>query len=154
MLKETLRDFVHQTNKSNLRIPDQFEFNGINTGLNKEDKHIDESNSIMEANSTADYTEDNIEFHLDENMMNFLTLSIQHKIELKNDKKCENIIENNKKLLESNISRFHERYDDAKLLYGEASSRILAMETALQTSTERHIDKAKPSYWPNIPIKL
>ena len=104
--------------------------------------------------------EDSIEFQLNEDMMAFLAQSMKHKIELKNQRESENsnyecISENMEStLIEGGQVWFQKRNEDAKLLYGEASSKILAMETALQTTVDRHKSKAKPQYWPNIPLKL
>lgn len=113
---------------------------------------------IESDNDDENNEDENLEFHLDENMMDFLAQSIRHKIELKNKKESEEIAEENKESseekAEGGLVWVHKRNEDAKLLYGPASPRILAMETALKTTIERHLDKAKPQYWPNIPLKL
>lgn len=100
---------------------------------------------------------ENLEFHVDEEMMSFLEQSMRHKFELRKLKELET--RSKKREEEENISIqggaawMHARNSNAKLLYGEASPTILAMETALQTTVDRHKDKAKPQYWPIIPLK-
>jgi len=145
VLKETIRGLMHNQNGNNQTLPE--------TNPNKEQDHEE----------TVDYEEENcgdenLEFHLNEDMMNFLAKSIRHKIELKNQRENEASDEKNQQdgnpLLENMLEKSKKRSEDAKLLYGEASTKILAMETALQTSIDRHIDKAKPQYWPNIPLNL
>lgn len=103
-------------------------------------------------------TDDTLEFQMNEDMMNFLAQSIQHKIELKNKKNRE-LIDCDKDMDFEEAGLNHTSFvrksnGDAKLLYGGSTSRILAMETALLTSIEKHIDRSKPQYWPNIPLKL
>ncbi|CAD1476507.1 unnamed protein product [Heterotrigona itama] len=101
---------------------------------------------------------ENLEFHVDEEMMSFLEQSMRHKFELKKLRDSE-ILTKKREEEEENISIqggatwMHARNSNAKLLYGEASPTILAMETALQTTVDRHRDKAKPQYWPIIPLK-
>lgn len=114
------------------------------------------SQEVLSENEEFVSNEDDLEFHVDEDMMNFLEQSIRHKMELK--QKRESAIQEDK------LKESHEfegatgwltaRNDGAKLLYGNASSKILAMETALQTTLDRHKDRTKPQYWPNIPLKL
>jgi hypothetical protein len=97
---------------------------------------------------------DDIEFHLNENMMDFITQSIKHKIELKNQNEIVDIRNKIKEIRKEKFNRIYQRNKDAKLLYGNGSSRVLAMEAALDSTIERHIDKTKPQYWPNIPLKF
>lgn len=51
-----------------------------------------------------------------------------------------------------NFPEHKSRSDELKKLYGENSPKILGMETALQLNYERHLEKSKASYWPNIPL--
>ncbi|XP_011502740.1 PREDICTED: gem-associated protein 8-like [Ceratosolen solmsi marchali] len=109
-------------------------------------------NKKLENESVLD---ENIEFHLNEDMMYFLTQSIKHKIELKKKKEITEINRKNiEELKEGKFDWINRKNEDAKLLYGKASSTVLAMETALEATIERHIDKTKPQYWPNIPLRL
>lgn len=99
---------------------------------------------------------ENLEFHIDEEMMSFLEQSMRHKFELKKLKESETCIKKRKEEeenIQGGATWMHARNSNAKLLYGEASPTILAMETALQTTVDRHRDKAKPQYWPIIPLK-
>ncbi|XP_003486694.1 gem-associated protein 8-like [Bombus vosnesenskii] len=99
---------------------------------------------------------ENLEFHIDEEMMSFLEQSMRHKFELKKLRESETCIKKRKEeeeTIQGGATWMHARNSNAKLLYGEASPTILAMETALQTTVDRHRDKAKPQYWPIIPLK-
>ncbi|XP_015113175.1 gem-associated protein 8 [Diachasma alloeum] len=101
--------------------------------------------------------EGNLEFHVDEDMLNFLEQSIRHKMELKKSRESEKFgsgvnDENDCPLVFREIQD-HEKLENAQELYGSAASRIIAMETALQVTVDRHKDRAKPRYWPNIPLK-
>lgn len=117
----------------------------------------DNIESPLEDDKSEFHKDDNLEFHLDEDMMSFLAQSARHKRELYNKKKClenTNVTGNENDPLEGTLAWVKKRSADAELLYGQASSKILAMETALQTTIERHSDKVKPQYWPNIPLKF
>lgn len=107
-----------------------------------------------------------LEFQINEELMSFLEQSARHKMELR--EKREGIATNSTGMRESDdatgsggealiveggAAAMRLKSKGAKLLYGEASSRILAMEAALQATVDRHKDKAKPQYWPNIPLK-
>uniref|UniRef100_A0A0P4WAP2 Gem-associated protein 8 n=2 Tax=Scylla olivacea TaxID=85551 RepID=A0A0P4WAP2_SCYOL len=46
------------------------------------------------------------------------------------------------------------RSREMQQLYGQASAKIQAMETALQLSFDRNATLHQPNYWPNIPITL
>lgn len=100
---------------------------------------------------------ENLEFHVNEDMMNFLEQSMRHKIELQKKRESESFSkeesEDQNENVQGGAAWMQARNKNAKLLYGEASPTILAMETALQTTVDRHKDKAKPQYWPIIPLK-
>lgn len=46
------------------------------------------------------------------------------------------------------------RVAEMKKLYGKDSSKILAMEAAMQLTFDRNCDLKQPKYWPVIPLKL
>ncbi|XP_003425220.1 uncharacterized protein F10E9.5 [Nasonia vitripennis] len=146
VLKETIRNLTNNQNYSHNLVG--------SSQIHQQDEAANEELNDGNENNA----DDNLEFQLNEDMMNFLAQSIRHKIELKNKKESEEAAEQSEKSDEEPIKHglawIRKRNDCAKLLYGEASARVLAMETALQTTIERHIDKAKPQYWPNIPLKL
>ncbi|KAK0175465.1 hypothetical protein PV327_009213 [Microctonus hyperodae] len=129
--------------------------NTQNRNHTDEDEDIYEYDAVDEENLEED--DQNLEFHVDEEMMKFLEQSIRHKMELKRIRKCEDdkLINDQKNSIniESGEAIINQRINDAKLLYGAASLRILAMETAVQASIDQHKDRAKPHYWPNIPLK-
>ncbi|XP_076296296.1 uncharacterized protein LOC143216783 isoform X1 [Lasioglossum baleicum] len=117
-----------------------------------EDRQVEEE---TETKSMED--NENLEFHVNEDMMNFLEQSIRHKIELKKKREAESSAEREERdeseCIQGGAAWVTARNTNAKLLYGEASPTILAMETALQTTVDRHKDKAKPQLWPIIPLK-
>ncbi|CAL7934653.1 unnamed protein product [Xylocopa violacea] len=115
-------------------------------------------NVEQEHEEASDDETENLEFQVNEDMMSFLEQSIRHKIELRKKRESELCADKVKEeeqdsVIQGGAAWMHTRNKDAKLLYGEASPTILAMETALQTTVDRHKDKAKPQYWPVIPLK-
>ncbi|KAM6143987.1 gem-associated protein 8 [Erethizon dorsatum] len=46
------------------------------------------------------------------------------------------------------------RQAEMKRLYGDSAAKILAMETAVQLSFDKHCDRKQPKYWPVIPLKF
>ncbi|EHA99510.1 Gem-associated protein 8 [Heterocephalus glaber] len=46
------------------------------------------------------------------------------------------------------------RQAEMKCLYGVSAPKILAMETAVQLSFDKHCDRKQPKYWPVIPLKF
>lgn len=114
-------------------------------------------NNLEEATSNEEI--ENFEFHVNEEMMSFLEQSMRHKYELQKLKESEISMKKEKEdeenmNIQGGAAWMQTRNTNAELLYGEASPTILAMETALQTTVDRHKDKAKPQYWPVIPLKL
>ncbi|XP_054003040.1 uncharacterized protein F10E9.5-like [Hylaeus anthracinus] len=112
---------------------------------------------VEDGASTTEENE-NLEFHVNEDMMSFLEQSIRHKIELKKKREAESSVkkeeeEDENACIQGGAAWMNAKNNNAKLLYGNASSTILAMETALQTTIDRHKDIAKPQYWPVIPLK-
>ncbi|XP_076765828.1 uncharacterized protein LOC143432812 [Xylocopa sonorina] len=115
-------------------------------------------NTKQEHEEISDEETENLEFQVNEDMMSFLEQSLRHKIELRKKRESELRTDKTKDGEQDSVFQggavwMHARSNDAKLLYGEASPTILAMETALQTTVDRHKDKAKPQYWPVIPLK-
>ena len=115
------------------------------------DRDVEEEEDVGDAESAEE--NENLEFHVNEDMMSFLEQSIRHKIELKKKREAESLAKDEEECIQGGAAWMHARNNNAKLLYGESSPTILAMETALQTSVDRHKDKAKPQYWPIIPLK-
>lgn len=101
---------------------------------------------------------DRLEFQVNEDMMKFFEQSIRHKLEMKKKRDDESAMEKAEleqdTSIEGGAAWMQAKIQGAKLLYGVASPRILAMETALQATIDRHKDRAKPQYWPNIPLNL
>lgn len=142
LLKDTIRKLVSKGGQHN--ISELIQNVGEGSSTNKEP-------SIYSGSKESD--DDSFEFQLDEDMMAFLTQSLKHKIELKNKKESENK-DREANFFNSEPGWYEKRNEEATLLYGVASPKILAMEAAHQASMQRHIDKCKPQYWPNIPLKL
>ncbi|KAK2579534.1 hypothetical protein KPH14_010836 [Odynerus spinipes] len=114
------------------------------------------NNNFQDDDEKNDFKgEEDLEFHVDADMMTFLEQSIRHKMELKQKRELELAVskEENVAPLEGGAAWARARNEEAKLLYGDASPTILAMETALQATVDRHKDKSKPQYWPNIPLR-
>lgn len=62
---------------------------------------------------------------------------------------------NNRRTIEPPTERPDERRQaEMKRLYGNSAAKILAMETAVQLSFDKHCDRKHPKYWPVIPLKF
>ncbi|XP_076673083.1 uncharacterized protein LOC143371615 [Andrena cerasifolii] len=120
-------------------------------GQDYKDRDVEEEEDVGDAESAEE--NESLEFHVNEDMMSFLEQSIRHKIELKKKREAESLAKDEEECIQGGAAWMQARKNNAKLLYGESSPTILAMETALQTSVDRHKDKAKPQYWPIIPLK-
>ncbi|GAB1863243.1 Gem-associated protein 8 [Camponotus japonicus] len=125
------------------------------------------------------YTEFNsnigdVEFNVNEDMLKFFEISERHKRELKQTCKSKEIKKENsleeipiiddaemykkKNFVEDipiidDAEKICMRKQEADLLYGDDSFKILAMETALETATNKYKDIMNPQYWPNMPLK-
>ncbi|XP_076239380.1 uncharacterized protein LOC143182320 [Calliopsis andreniformis] len=147
MLREKLRSLACQNTQQSFASTQNNQVYGNQAAEEEED----EPGSHEES--------ENLEFHVNEDMMSFLEQSIRHKIELKKKQEAESLgkegekEENEDACIQGGAKWMQTRNKNAKLLYGNASPTILAMETALQASVDRHKDKAKPQYWPIIPLK-
>ncbi|KFO19270.1 gem-associated protein 8 isoform X2 [Fukomys damarensis] len=62
---------------------------------------------------------------------------------------------NNRRTVKAPTERPGElRQAEMKRLYGDGAPKILAMETAVQLSFDKHCDRKHPKYWPVIPLKF
>ncbi|XP_005409242.1 PREDICTED: gem-associated protein 8 [Chinchilla lanigera] len=62
---------------------------------------------------------------------------------------------NNRRTAEPPTERPGERRQaEMKRLYGDSAAKIMAMETAVQLSFDKHCDRKQPKYWPVIPLKF
>ncbi|XP_048507040.1 gem-associated protein 8-like [Athalia rosae] len=115
-----------------------------------------EDNDYKDEERNSD--DENLEFQVNEEMMKFFEQSIRHKMEMKEKRDTETANERaalqEQIPIEGGAAWMEAKTEAAKLLYGVASPRILAMETALQATMDRYKDRAKPQYWPNIPLNL
>ncbi|KAL0102001.1 hypothetical protein PUN28_018514 [Cardiocondyla obscurior] len=123
-----------------------------------ENNSNDESNTRVDDNAGLETNNEDLEFNVTEDVLNFFETSERHKRELREKRKFniaaeENILEGTTSFV-SAAERARVRKEEADLLYGEAGSKILAMETALQSTVERYEDSANSQYWPNIPLNL
>lgn len=146
ILRNKIRSLIGQSNKqTNNKKTFKRQQNSCKKDNNFQDNHKDESKNDQD-----------LEFHVDEDMMTFLEQSLRHKMELKQKREQELAASKKESIVpvEGGAAWAHTRSKEAKLLYGDASPTILAMETALQATIERHKDKSKPQYWPNIPLRL
>ncbi|XP_049940586.1 gem-associated protein 8-like [Schistocerca serialis cubense] len=115
---------------------------------------------------TAEETEDyKFEFQLTEEMLDFFEHSMKHRMERdklraakeqKKEKEPDGKSEDDDNLdtVPPKNPVGQQRIEEMKLLYGKAAPMIMGMETALQLSFDRNVDKLQPRMWPNIPLKL
>lgn len=106
----------------------------------------------------AEHDTDNedLEFNLTEDVLNFFETSERHKRKMRQKNRSNKTVdEDNSEGIPfvSAAEKDRMRNEEAKLLYGDLSSQILAIETALQNKIERFEDTTNPQYWPNIPLK-
>lgn len=146
---------IFQSSEHNV-IPQQSPKNYQSKGENKNRREERLHNVEQELPEDEEHSDhDSLEFQVNEGMMDFLQQSIKHKMELKQQREEEEALEMEENLFpQVRITSLKERTENAKLLYGEASPRILGMETALQATIDGHKDKTRPNYWPNLPLKL
>ncbi|KAL0266310.1 UNVERIFIED_CONTAM: hypothetical protein PYX00_008894 [Menopon gallinae] len=96
---------------------------------------------------------DDMTFEMSEEMMKFFEQSIRHKLEMKKLKELKEVEEIAKEVTDLQDAHI-ERDREMKMLYGDGSSMIIGMETAVQLSYDKHCDMKSPKYWPNIPFNL
>nr|CAD7399180.1 unnamed protein product [Timema poppensis] len=91
-----------------------------------------------EASEDSEIDEENLNFEVDEGMMEFLKKSLQFKLE------------QTAVPLQEQVGL--KRQQEAKAMYGESAPKLLAMETAMQLSFDRYCDKNQPQMWPVISL--
>lgn len=153
ILREKIRELVSSSVRRRIDDPWKKRSGGIPAeNFNSERENFRDNEDGLNSDN------DNLEFQVDDEMMKFFEQSIRHKLELKEKRDVESALE--KAELEKDVpiqggaAWMQAKTEGAKLLYGVSSPRILAMETALQATMDRHKDRAKPQYWPNIPLNL
>ncbi|XP_012222282.1 uncharacterized protein F10E9.5-like [Linepithema humile] len=131
---------------------------GYSDVMTQKNNYHEESNNrdAQEAAGSNSKGED-LEFHVTEDMLNFFETSERHRRELQKHKS------KNKTVYEKEIAKqipimsvaesARAKKEEAALLYGDASSKILTIETTLQAAVDKYKDTANPQYWPNIPLK-
>ncbi|XP_066984380.1 gem-associated protein 8-like isoform X2 [Macrobrachium rosenbergii] len=112
----------------------------------------------MKINDTEDEGED---IDVSEDMLKFLEKSQKHRVEWKVQKASIKNLGAGMFLtpvsMQDAIAQEHPdvtRNREMQQLYGSASPRIHAMETAIQLSFDRISTLHRPQYWPNIPIHV
>ncbi|XP_057336344.1 TBC1 domain family member 5 homolog A-like [Microplitis mediator] len=124
---------------------DSNQFNS-STGQYAEEEEKEEEEEFRE--------EEELEFQVDEGMMKFLEQSIRHKMELKRKRElAAEEAKNDEVEIVSHENDDKIRLEEAKLLYGVACSRVIAIETTMQVSIDKYKAKEEPEYWPIIPLK-
>lgn len=107
-----------------------------------------------ENHTELDTSNENLEFIVTEDVLNFFETSERHKREMRRKYGSDRTTQEEEKTpFVGAIVSARMRKEEADLLYGDASSKILAMEAALRSTVERYEDTANPQYWPNIPLK-
>lgn len=106
-------------------------------------------------------TEDEDDMDLNEDLLLFLEHTHKHRAEWKDRKttlqKSDSGMFVSPSSMQENILKEHPdvtRSREMKQLYGSASPRIHAMETAIQLSFDRISTLHRPQFWPNIPIHV
>ncbi|XP_014468309.1 PREDICTED: gem-associated protein 8-like [Dinoponera quadriceps] len=124
--------------------------------LAKANYHEENTNEEQEEAAYNEEAEE-LEFTVTEEMLRFFEKSERHRREMKQKHKSDKAkckkesVEGN--LITDGAASARARKEEANELYGDASSKILAMETALQATLDNYKDKVKPQFWPNIPLK-
>lgn len=119
----------------------------------------DNGNGGIRDENYAELGTDNedLEFILTEDVLNFFETSERHKREMRQKSSSKKTVpeEDNSEGIPfvGAAERARVRKEEANLLYGDAGSKILTMETALQNMVERYEDTTNLQYWPNIPFK-
>lgn len=119
--------------------------------------HAEDNDAGGEEHVEPDTDNEDLEFTVTEDMLNFFETSERHKREMRRKYgfRTAREEENSEETpFVSVAERARARKEEAASLYGDAGSKILAMETALQSMVERYENTANPQYWPNIPLKL
>ncbi|XP_011637506.1 uncharacterized protein F10E9.5-like [Pogonomyrmex barbatus] len=106
--------------------------------------------------------DEDFEFTITEDMLNFFETSERHKRELRqkrrfkaaHEKKVSPRVSEEETPIVGGAESIQRRKKEADLLYGEASSKILAMEASLQSKVNQYEDTNNPQYWPNIPLNF
>ncbi|XP_050738927.1 gem-associated protein 8-like isoform X2 [Eriocheir sinensis] len=105
----------------------------------------------------------NEDMEVTEDFLAFLEQSKKHREEWKNTKSPRNLSFSEENILTSKeVAPYPNpkehpdviRSREMQELYGQASPKIQAMETALQLSFDRNNTIYQPKYWPNIPLNV
>lgn len=129
---------------------------GYSNVMTEKNDYYEESNN-QDAQEAAGSTVEDLEFHMNEDMLNFLETSERHRRELQKHKyKKETVREKETAKptpIVSSTESARAKKQEAFLLYGDINSKILTMETTVQAAVDRYKDTTNPRYWPNIPLK-
>lgn len=125
--------------------------------------HFSEANhqkeNIKDEQEEAAYDQDidELEFTVTEELLRFFEKSERHRREMKgrhnSDEEMDKEESAEDNVIIGGAASDRIRREEANALYGDASSKILAMEAALQATFDNYKDKVKPQFWPNIPFK-
>lgn len=130
---------------------------GYSNVMTQKNNCHEESNNQDRQEAGPSSRVENLEFHVTEDMLNFFETSERHRRELqkyKSEKGTGYEKETAKQISIINPAKSaHAKKQEATLLYGNASAKILTIETTLQATIDKYKDTANPQYWPNIPLK-
>ncbi|BFZ14748.1 hypothetical protein BsWGS_17787 [Bradybaena similaris] len=98
--------------------------------------------------SNRESDEEELEMEITDEMLEFFTTSYRHKIE--RDKEGEQDPTSSAPAERPGVRRTEEM----KELYGLGAPMIQGMETAMQMTFDRFLDRFQPSLWPNMPLKI
>lgn len=131
--------------------------NHYNTTTQNDNYHEDDNVEQEEVESHSNTEE--FEFNITEDMLKFFETSERHRRELQEKRKYFKKKEMPQRETEDisvvgGAEIMSTKKKEAESLYGNDGPKILAMETAIQATLERHKDLVNPQYWPNIPLKF
>ena len=105
-----------------------------------------DNDDAEEDNDTESDTNENLEFNVTEDLLNFFETSERHKREMRLKRECSETEHEEENLEEESFVGAAEsiqmKKDEADLLQGDAGSKILAMETVPQSTIEQYEDTA------------
>ncbi|KAH9499510.1 Gem-associated protein 8 [Bulinus truncatus] len=118
--------------------------------------------SVSSKNTEED---EDIEMEVTEEMVQFIEISLKHKLERDSLKKNSGDAEDTNIEIAKTGKNYPttlapterpgiRRAAELKELYGAGAAMIHGMETALQMTFDRDLDRFKPKLWPNMPLKI
>lgn len=132
MLRDKVRSLAHRRGYRNSR--ENYNY------------HADNDNDDAQGDDTESDTNEDLEFNVTEDMLNFFETSERHKREMRLKRECSETEYEEKNLEEKpsvgTAESTQVKKEEANLLQGDAGSKILAKEISPQNMVERYEDTA------------